>query len=106
MEKKEERNEENRITPPASSSASQKSPHSTKDKLLMALIIIGVVSFGLFAINQFFSWKYKSVFLQTPCTLCRELNPEVEACFKIVETETIKNNYEINLSNFILESGS
>jgi hypothetical protein len=50
------------------------------------LIILLVVGAGLFAINQYLDYRYKSVFLSSPCVLCKEVNPELE-CFKIKEKE-------------------
>jgi len=52
-----------------------------KDWLKALIIIAGVVSIGLFGLNQFVAYQYKAVFLQTPCDLCRSLVPEVEGCF-------------------------
>lgn len=83
---------------PALSPASR-TRSSFKDKLLMALIIIGVVSLGLFAINQFTSWRYKNLLLQTPCDLCINLNPHLESCLQ--ETEINKNKI---IYNFTLPS--
>jgi hypothetical protein len=56
------------------------------------LIVLLVVGAGLFAINQYLNYRYKSVFLSSPCTLCVEVNPALEHCFKIKE----KVNYDIN----------
>jgi hypothetical protein len=52
-----------------------------KKTLILALIIIGVVALGLLAVNQALEFTYRSQFLQAPCQLCRELNPDVDHCF-------------------------
>lgn len=49
--------------------------------LLMALIIIGVVSFGLLAVNQFLKFKFTNRVLMDPCGLCEEKNPHLKICF-------------------------
>ena len=43
--------------------------------LRFLLYIVLVLGLGLLAINQGIGYFYKSRFLQTPCELCRELNP-------------------------------
>lgn len=48
------------------------------------LIYSLVLGLGLLALNQFIGFRYKSVFLQTPCDLCKELNPHLEICFQTV----------------------
>lgn len=50
--------------------------------LLTALIIIGVVSLGLLAVNQYLDFRYKVVWLSTPCDLCLETNPRLGRCFQ------------------------
>jgi hypothetical protein len=47
------------------------------------LIVLLVVGAGLFAINQYLDYRYKSVFLSSPCVLCQKVNPELDNCFKI-----------------------
>lgn len=48
----------------------------------VVLIMLLIAGAGLFLVNQFFSWKYKAEFLQAPCKLCSELNPDVEKCIE------------------------
>ena len=79
-EKFEEREEKSVPKLPAPNSKS----YSLKEILLLVLIVIGVVAFGLLAMNQFISWRYKNIFLQTPCQLCEELNPHLKDCFEDV----------------------
>ena len=50
--------------------------------LKVATIIIGVIALGMFAVNQGLGYYYKSRFLQTPCELCAELNPQWQNCFE------------------------
>jgi len=61
-------------------------PHSFKDYLKLILIILLVVSLGVFAVNQALLFHYRSTFLQTPCELCEELNPHLSPCFKLAST--------------------
>lgn len=61
-----------------------------------------VMTLGLIAINQGMGYYYKSELLQAPCTLCLELNPEIdEQCF--IKRESITpgtvRTWETNLSN-------
>lgn len=97
MEKKEERKEEMAQDLPALSPAPRTRSYSLKDKLLMALIIIGVVALGLFVVNQFVEWRYNNLLLQAPCDICRELNPHVESCFIELENPN-KNKFVYNLT--------
>lgn len=63
-----------------------------KDKALTILIIVAVICAGLFAINQYISFRYKAVFLEAPCKLCQELNPRLQNCFyesSIVYTDPV-----------------
>lgn len=46
------------------------------------LVIVLVVAVGVFAINQALEYRYKSVFLQTPCSLCVKLNENQSACIE------------------------
>lgn len=59
-------------------------------KLRLALIVFLVVAVGLFAINQFIEFKFKSTFLQKPCNVCQEFNPNqsrcIEECFTVRRT--------------------
>lgn len=70
------------------------------------LTILLVVALGLFVVNQFYDYHYKNYFLQKPCGLCFELNPDVKIAFesyytpKVNQTlyEIYNNNIEINFS--------
>lgn len=96
---------ERKNNPPATAPA-----HNLKDLVLTCLIIIGVVAFGLVAINQFLELRYKAELLSTPCDLCLELNPRLEGCFDKALTVTVDkatgeivnnkiiNSFEINFS--------
>jgi hypothetical protein len=46
------------------------------------LWIVIICAIGLFAINQWLEYRYKSVFLQSPCYLCAELNKNQSMCVK------------------------
>jgi len=103
---------------------SRSSRYRTRDLFLTALIVIGVVAFGLLAVTQFLELRHKAVFLSTPCDLCRELNPALEECFAsalmvykdpsgeiITEEEYLEatsggftQEYELNLSTFFKEN--
>jgi hypothetical protein len=71
-------------------------------------IILLVAAVGIFLINQALEYRYKSEFLQTPCKLCQDLNPNqsncIDGCFKY-RIEVAGNNLmnkEINYSNLFL----
>ena len=63
-----------------------------KDIGLTILVALLVVVAGLAAVNYFLEFRYKAVFLSTPCQLCSDLNPTVSEC---LSTKTI---IEINRS--------
>lgn len=70
------------------------------------IIIIIIAAAGVFLVNQALEFKYRSAFLQTPCSLCLELNTHLEECFVDKSTITIYDNTrkekeEINLSKLI-----
>lgn len=44
------------------------------------IVVLLIVSIGLFAVNQTLLYIYKSQLLQKPCDLCIKLNPQVENC--------------------------
>jgi len=77
------------------------------DKLKTILVIVLVVALGTLAVNQTLGFYYKSQFLQSPCDLCRNLNPLLDECFKAESTVIIdamtgeivneKNPYNITL---------
>lgn len=45
-----------------------------KDRLIVVLIIISIISLGILAINQYFNWVYHLQFLNSPCQLCEKIN--------------------------------
>lgn len=88
-----------------------------KAYLLLALIIIGVVALGLLALNQFLEFRYKSLWLQTPCDLCAELNPSLEYCIrngvlippdfsKVLIPEGVIKNVTIKKDNVVIPNTS
>ena len=64
---------------------------------LVAIMLL-IIGLGMFALNQTLSYYYKSEFLQTPCSLCLEINPELEFCEKINVVDSGEQLYlpEIN----------
>ena len=48
--------------------------------LVQALLLLAVVALGTFTINQVLEYRYKAEFLQAPCKLCADLNPNVSKC--------------------------
>lgn len=44
------------------------------------LIIVAVVALGLFCVTTFLEYRYKVVFMKTPCQLCAELNKNQSQC--------------------------
>lgn len=76
-----------------------------KDKTkvgLAILIFIGVIALGALAVNQTLGYIYKSQFLQTPCTLCVELNPHLEECFTEESNYVANDTLEFNDSSILL----
>lgn len=65
-------------------------------------VMLLVVCLGVFAVNQALEFRFKSVFLQTPCQLCGDLNkkqaPCIDACFKPSVTEYSNPFGEINIT--------
>lgn len=55
---------------------------SLKQYLQFIAIILLVLSMGLFVVNQIIVYRYKAIFLASPCKLCGDLNPDVESCLK------------------------
>ena len=58
-----------------------------KNILWSILFIILIVTAGLFCFNQLLEYRYKAIFLSTPCELCAQTNPGqapcIEKCFII-----------------------
>lgn len=44
------------------------------------LIILIVIALGVFIVNQVMSYRYKVVFIKTPCDLCAQLNKNQSKC--------------------------
>lgn len=64
--------------------------------LSMAIECLIIVVLLLLAVNQYYDWHYHNRFLQTPCGLCFELNPDVQNAFKEKynpSTEDLKETY-------------
>lgn len=59
------------------------------DGLKIAIIIIGVIALGMFAINQTYNYFYKTKLLLDPCSLCKQIPDE-------------KNPYSINLTGELI----
>ena len=51
-----------------------------KDYGIYLIIILIVVCLGLFAINQFISFQFKSKLLISPCDVCKDANKNQSAC--------------------------
>jgi len=51
--------------------------YSIKDWALLILVVLIVVGLGLFAVNQFYEYRYKTYTLKYPCQLCEEINPHI-----------------------------
>lgn len=45
-------------------------------------LIFLVVALGMLAVNQSLEFYYRAEFLKAPCSLCAELNPDVEVCIQ------------------------
>jgi len=58
------------------------------------IIILIVLILGLIAVNQTLEYFYRSKFLQSPCSLCKELNQEKQ----IPYIYNISNNQIINFT--------
>lgn len=69
-----------------------KNKRSLKEWLLLIMIVVIIIGVGMFAINQTLGFYYKSQFLQSPCQLCVELNPEFNN----------NNINKVNLTEFII----
>lgn len=75
--------------------------HTITWYLVQLAILLVVVGLGIFAVNQALEYKYRSVFLQTPCNVCKELNSNqstcIDNCFKY-RIEVVNPNPTINIS--------
>ena len=81
--------------------------HTAKDYLVLAIYIVVVVGLGLFCLNQFLEYRYKTVWLGDPCGLCSDLNPHLEKCIKdasVTTTYTGVKTEEINITKLLEES--
>ena len=61
----------------------------------LLLVILVVLSLGLFAVNQFAQFRYSAELLTTPCDLCLELNKEVDLCPKLIDIDQNFNKLKI-----------
>lgn len=52
-------------------------------RMRFLLIMLAVVALGMFCIMKVMDFRYKTVFIKTPCQLCMDLNPEVTSCFAV-----------------------
>lgn len=55
--------------------------------LRLGFWIVLVCALGFLALNQFLEFTYNSAFLQKPCGLCADLNPEVKECIDALNTK-------------------
>ena len=85
-----------------------KLPETLNEWVLTLLLIALVLSIGLFAVNQYLAYRYKAVFLSTPCDLCLELNDNVKLCpsnLQLADLEKqkkeIREEKGFNLSFFV-----
>jgi len=60
------------------------------------IIVLIIVSLGLFALNQTLGYIYKAHFLKSPCDLCAQLNPNISNCIYQKENTYYKldNGYQ------------
>jgi hypothetical protein len=68
--------------------------YKINELLTSALLILIILALGLFVVNQFLGYMYKVQFLKAPCSLCVELNPEVEKCIDLLNAP--RNIYPMN----------
>lgn len=73
--------------------------------LVQVLILLAVVALGLLVVNQVLEYRYKSVFLQTPCNVCKDLNANqsicIDNCFKYrIEAGDNSPSFNIKEINF------
>lgn len=69
-----------------------------KDRLIIIAIMLIIIGAGLFSINQYASFRYKTVLIQQPCNLCIEKYPNAQSCL----VQTINKNNVYNLSGLTL----
>jgi len=69
---------------------------------VVIIIVIAIIILGMVAINQTLGFFYKSQFLQSPCALCVDINPEWGRCYDIINSEmknpTQSNSIEFDIS--------
>lgn len=70
-------------TQQASTPTISNKPKSTilMDILKYIVVILLIVLLGVFVMNQVIEYRYKAIFLLTPCELCTKLNPQFKDCF-------------------------
>ena len=69
-----------------------KPKNKLKEVLTIILMIALVVGLGMLAINQTIGFFYKARLLQSPCSLCKELNPLAGTSMNIIP-------YNISITN-------
>jgi hypothetical protein len=62
------------------------------------IVMLIIIALGLVVVNQTLSYFYKAKFLQTPCQLCLELNPQYDDCFM-----AYKGLYGYNIMNITID---
>jgi len=52
-------------------------PKTKKEIFWFSLIIIIVITIGLFAVNQYLGIQYKATLIQSPCNLCKDFQNRI-----------------------------
>ena len=66
------------------------------------LIVVIIISIGLWGVNKFLDVYYKEQILAGPCQLCVKLNPEWQQCYDYMDSNQDKpkiNISQINISS-------
>lgn len=63
----------------------KKNNHSSERRtiegyLKIALLVIGILALGMFAVNQFTGWIFKAELVYKPCDLCLNQNEQLKLC--------------------------
>jgi hypothetical protein len=82
----------------------EKPKKTLKELLIIIGIMILIIAGGLFALNQFLSYYYKSAFLLSPCELCLRENSYLENCFNQESKITTKINLSLEPISYFPES--
>lgn len=70
---------------------------SPKDKIIIIMVAIIIIAAGLFSINQYASFKFKTTLIQQPCNLCAEKYPSVKECILTAPMTDLLNITNINI---------